>query len=217
MKFDLKISEDLQQYTGSMNFMENRVRHIQEGQSSSLLWFLEHPSLFTQGAGGDGSIPSGFPVIESSRGGKVTYHGPGQRVIYVMLQLQGCMKDVRLYIYFLEEWIIQTLFHFNIVGKRCAGRVGVWVDTPEGEKKIAAVGVRIQKWVTSHGLSLNINPDLTLYEGITPCGLSEFGVTSLEDLGVKTTLKQVDSIFLEMLPLVFQKVMKGPFDGYCKN
>ncbi len=180
------VSEKPVAYPDALDFMARRTDGIHAGQAGEAVWLLEHPPLYT---GGTSAKPSGltcpvFPVYETGRGGEYTYHGPGQRVAYVMLNLRKRQQnpDIKKYIFDLEEWIIRTLASFGIAGERRAGRVGVWVATPAGEEKVAAIGVRIRRWVTMHGISLNVGPDLSHYAGIVPCGLAGYGVTSLEKL-----------------------------------
>ncbi len=181
--------------------MEARAAAIAASQAPELVWLLEHPALFTAGTGARGEDLAGteqFPVHATGRGGKLTYHGPGQRVAYAMLDLKNRGADVRRFVIALEDWIIQTLDQFGIKGERRADRVGVWVARPdkgEGyEDKIAALGIRVKRWVTLHGISLNVAPDLTHYAGILSCGISEqkWGVTSLRDLGVSASMADVD-------------------------
>ncbi|MCL4124463.1 UNVERIFIED_CONTAM: hypothetical protein GTU68_031524 [Idotea baltica] len=171
--------------------MENRVADIIAGVASEQIWLVEHPPLYTAGTSADVADlvdPDRFPVYQSQRGGQYTYHGPGQRVAYAMLDLNKRGKDVRKLVWNLEEWVIQTLAEFNVVGERRNGRVGVWVP----EDKIAAIGVRLRRWVSFHGISINIEPDLTHYTGIIPCGIGEHGVTSLVDLGRPVTMADLD-------------------------
>jgi lipoyl(octanoyl) transferase len=183
--------------------MEARARAIADGEAGELVWLLEHPPLYTRGASakaGDLIDPDRFPVFQSQRGGQFTYHGPGQRVAYVMLDLTRRGRDVKAFVCALEGWIIDTLASFNVKGERRAGRVGVWVDrtAPGGqvrEDKIAAIGVRIRRWVSFHGVSLNVEPDLEHFGGITPCGVSDpgLGVTSLADLGQLIAMHEADA------------------------
>lgn len=217
MRFELRTSTDLENYTSSLRAMEERVHRIYQEDSLPFLWFLEYPPLFTQGrsVGEPSCEPLSFPLFKTNRGGKTTYHGPGQRIVYVMMDLKEYGQDVKLFVYFLEEWIIETLKQLGVQGKRAPGRTGVWVNTARGEEKIAAIGVRLQKWVTSHGFSLNVSPDLTAYDEITPCGLKEHGVTSLKALDISVSLEAVDQILLDTLPTVFNRIMKGVVDGYC--
>lgn len=218
MKVDLKISTGPQDYLGSLKDMEARVYDIQNKKTPTLLWFLEYPPLFTEGRNSGSNIKSDYmkdiPTWVAPRGGKTTYHGPGQRVVYVLLNLENHGKDIKKFVFFLEEWILEALSLLGVKGKRCQDRTGVWVDTPQGEKKIAALGVRLQKWVTSHGFSLNVHPDLGAYSKIVPCGLENYGVTSLHELGVLVPMEDVDQILLETFPKVFQDVLKGNIDGY---
>lgn len=185
-------------YPDALEFMARRADDIHAGLAGEAVWLLEHPPLYT---GGTSAKPSGllnpkFPVYDTGRGGEYTYHGPGQRVAYVMLNLRSRQQqpDIKKYIFDLEEWIIRALATFGVKGERRAGRVGVWVATAAGEEKIAAIGVRIRRWVTMHGISLNVAPDLSHYAGIVPCGLAGYGVTSLEKLlGRKVGMDEVDA------------------------
>ena len=189
-------------YPDAVAAMERRVAAISEGRAQELVWLLEHPPLYTRGASAKDSDlldPSRFPVFDTARGGQFTYHGPGQRVAYVMLDLTKRGRDVRAFVCALEQWVIDVLAEFNVRGERRAGRVGVWVDrTRKGgavrEDKIAALGVRLKHWVSYHGVSLNVEPDLSHFGGITPCGVSEpgLGVTSLADLGQLIPMHEVD-------------------------
>ena len=192
-----KISNGLISYPDAMVQMEERVADILAGRAPELVWLLEHPPLYTAGTSAKSAdllSPQGFPVYQTGRGGQYTYHGPGQRVAYVMLNLKerGAM-DVRAYVASLEQWIIRTLAEFNVKGEVREGRIGVWTETPEGEAKIAAIGIRIRKWVTYHGICINMNPDLSHYAGIIPCGIREFGVTSLHQMGARVGMAEVDA------------------------
>ncbi len=199
---DWAVSDAPVDYQAAADFMDRRVQAIAAGEADELIWLLEHPPLYTAGTSArpeDLRAPERFPVFKSPRGGQYTYHGPGQRVVYVMLNLNARAKDVRAYVQDLEACVIDALAAFAIKGERRAGRVGVWVDRtqpagPFQEDKVAAIGVRIKKWVTLHGLSLNVEPDLEHFAGITPCGISEagLGVTSLVDLGLPVTLRDAD-------------------------
>lgn len=198
-----KSQDGLVSYEDALNWMENRVLALQSEQAPECVWFLEHPPLYTLGTSGkemDVVEPNQFPVFKSGRGGQVTYHGPGQRVGYVMLDLKKHKQDIRWYVWMLEEWVIQALQNFGIKGERRKGRVGVWVQKGDIDYKIAAVGVRVQKWITSHGLALNVNPDLSHYKTIIPCGLSQYGVTSFADLGIFVTMEEVDRILRQSFP-----------------
>ena len=182
--------------------MEARAAAIAAGAAPELVWLVEHPPLYTSGTSAKAAdvIDARFPVYESGRGGQLTYHGPGQRVAYVMIDLKRRTPDVRRFVVTLEEWIIRTLASFNIVGERRDERVGVWVRRPdkgEGyEDKIAAIGIRVKQWVTLHGMAFNVAPDLSHFSGIIPCGVSEnrYGVTSLRDLGIPATMTDVEKI-----------------------
>jgi lipoyl(octanoyl) transferase len=198
--------------------MESRAAAIAAGESDELIWLLEHPPLYTRGASAhDGDLldPARFPVFDTQRGGQFTYHGPGQRVAYVMLDLTRRGRDVKQFVCSLEDWIIQTLGTFNVKGERRKGRVGVWVDRtrPGGqlrEDKIAAIGVRLKKWVSYHGISLNVEPDLAHFGGITPCGISEsgLGVTSLADLGQLVSMHEADMALKSAFEKVFGPVVR---------
>jgi len=183
-------------YPDALEFMEKRVAEIRAGTAPEAVWLLEHPPLYTAGTSAkpaDLLQPDRFPVYEAGRGGQYTYHGPGQRVAYVMLDLQKRGRDVRCFVRDLEEWVIQTLAQFGVKGEIREGRVGIWVDRGLGrEDKIGAIGVRVRRWVTFHGISLNIDPDLSHFGGIVPCGISQYGVTSLWDLGHTPTRDEVD-------------------------
>lgn len=191
-----KISTEPVGYEEAVRAMEVRVAAIHEGQAEEMVWLLEHPPLYTGGTSAKDSdlLDPKFPVFKTGRGGEYTYHGPGQRVAYVMLNLKKRQQkpDIKRYVCDLEQWIINTLDALGIKGERREGRVGIWVDTFEGEKKIAALGVRVRRWVAYHGIAINVDPDLSHYEGIVPCGISEHGVTSMRDLGVGVTIQQLD-------------------------
>jgi len=184
-------------YRGAVEEMEARVAALRAGKAGELIWLLEHPPLYTAGTSAhDEELlePGRLPVHRTGRGGRYTYHGPGQRIAYVMLDLRKRGQDVRCYVHQLEEWIIRTLVRFEVRGERRDGRVGIWVVQPSGnEEKIAAIGVRVRQWVTYHGLALNVDPELEHYRGIVPCGIAEHGVTSLAELGVAATMEEVDS------------------------
>jgi len=186
-------------YRDAVSQMEQRVSAIRAGTKSECVWLLEHPATYTAGTSakdGDLILPDRFPVYATGRGGQYTYHGPGQRIAYVMLDLNRRGKDVRAFVCALEDWVSDVLSQFGITGERRQGRVGVWVRRPElgagKEDKIAAIGVRVRRWVTFHGIALNVNPDLEHYSGIIPCGVSEHGVTSLADLGKLVSMDEVD-------------------------
>jgi lipoyl(octanoyl) transferase len=183
-------------YEPAVEEMEARVAAIREGAAPELIWLLEHSPLYTAGTSArteDLLDPHYLPVHRTGRGGRYTYHGPGQRIAYVMLDLTRRDRDVRCHVHRLEEWMIRTLARFNIQGERRDGRVGIWVARPGGEEeKIAAIGVRVRRWVTYHGVALNVDPELDHYRGIIPCGIAEHGVTSLARLGVGATMEEVD-------------------------
>ena len=183
-------------YPAAIAFMEDRVAAIRAGDAPEAIWLLEHPPLYTAGTSADPADliePDRFPVYETGRGGQYTYHGPGQRIAYVMLDLKRRGGDVRCYVHDLEAWIIRTLAGFGVQGERRDGRVGIWVTRGGGrEDKIAAIGVRVRRWVTYHGISINLEPDLGHFSGIVPCGISAHGVTSLADLGVTATMPDLD-------------------------
>lgn len=199
-----KNSDNLINYPTAVQQMETHVNQMINGAGFEQIWLLEHPPLYTAGTSADVTDlvdPDRFPVYPSKRGGQYTYHGPGQRVAYAMLDLNRRGKDVRKFVHNLEEWIILTLADFGVQGERRTGRVGVWVvrkDKPltafgtYPEDKIAAVGVRIRRWISFHGISINVEPDLGHYSGIVPCGIAEHGVTSLIDLGLPVSMADVD-------------------------
>jgi lipoyl(octanoyl) transferase len=194
-------------YPEALAAMEERVAAIRAGEARELGWLLEHPPLYTAGTSAriqDLLAPRRFPVFDAGRGGQYTYHGPGQRVAYLMLDLQRRKPDLRRYIWQLEEWIIRALAQFNVRGERRAGRIGIWVVKPGGhEAKIAALGVRVRRWVTYHGVAINLEPELEHFGGIVPCGISGFGVTSLADLGLTTTMPELDAALLTTFEEVF--------------
>ena len=192
----------LSPYAETLAAMEARVAAIAEGREGEAVWLVEHPALYTAGTSSRPAdlIDARFPVFVAGRGGQYTYHGPGQRVVYVMLDLNTRGRDVRLFVQALESWVIGTLAAFNIRGERRAGRVGVWVvradraglDGAAAEDKIAAIGVKLRRWVSFHGLSINVEPDLSHFSGIVPCGIKDHGVTSLVDLGLPVTMADLD-------------------------
>jgi len=202
-----RISDNPVDYEEARAFMEQRVADIVGGKAAEMVWLLEHPPLYTAGTSADPDElvdQNRFPVFDAGRGGRYTYHGPGQRIAYVMLDLRKRGRDVRAHVHNLEAWVIAALDRFNIRGERRDGRVGIWVDRGQGqEDKIGAIGVRVRHWVTFHGISLNVEPDLSHYEGIVPCGISDQGVTSLVDLGLPVALSEVDSILQETWQEIF--------------
>lgn len=202
-------------YPETLAAMEARVAGIAAGTAPEGIWLLEHPPLYSAGTSAqpaDLVAPDRFPVHVAGRGGQYTYHGPGQRVAYVMLDVGARGRDVRQFVCALEAWVIDTLAEFGVKGERRAGRVGVWVTRPDKpanidgslrEDKIAAIGVKLRKWVSFHGISLNVEPDLTHFDGIVPCGIREHGVTSLVDLGLPVTMADVDAALMSTFPKHF--------------
>lgn len=213
-----RIWEGLTDYDSAVAAMEARADAIARGEAAECVWLMEHPPLYTAGTSAkDGDlIESRFPVHRTGRGGQFTYHGPGQRVGYVLLDLKRRRPDVRAFVCALEDWIIGALAAFNLRGERREDRVGVWVKRPDKgagfEDKIAALGIRVRRWVTFHGMSLNVEPDLSHFAGIVPCGISEsrYGVTSLVDLGLPVTMHEVDSILRREFEAVFGPTIAAP-------
>jgi len=199
------VADGLAPYPEAVAVMEERVAAIARKQRPELVWLVEHPPIYTAGTSARDSdlLDARFPVFKTGRGGQFTYHGPGQRVGYVMLDLHRRGGDVRAFVHDLEEWLIRTLAAFGIKGERREGRVGIWVARGKREDKIAAIGVRVRHWVTFHGVSLNVDPDLTHFDGIVPCGISEHGVTSLHDLGVLVSMADVDVAMRQAFDDVF--------------
>ena len=204
---DWRIDDGAVPYPEALAAMEARVAAIRDGTTPELVWLLEHPPLYTAGTSAhdtDLLTPDRFPVYRTGRGGQYTYHGPGQRVGYVMVDLKRRNPDVRVYVHSLEEWLIRALARFQVKGERREGRVGIWVERCGVEKKIAAIGVRIRHWVTFHGVALNVDPDLSHFAGIVPCGIADHGVTSLVDLGLPVTMADVDLALREAWDEVFE-------------
>lgn len=203
-----RISSGLVPYPDAVTAMEARVAAIAEGQADELVWLLEHPPLYTAGTSAkadDLLAPNRFPVFPTGRGGQFTYHGPGQRVGYVMMDLRQRRNDVRRFVRDLEEWLIRTLARFNVRGLRREGRIGIWVVRHGGrEDKIAALGIRVRRGVSYHGVSFNVDPELEHFSGIVPCGIAEHGVTSLADLGLSATMADVDIALKAAFEEVFQ-------------
>ena len=204
-----EIARGLVPYEAAVARMEAEVAVIAAGEADELVWLVEHPALYTAGTSAkeaDLISPQRFPVHATGRGGQYTYHGPGQRVAYVMLNLKRRGQDVRAFVTALEDWLIATLENFNVRGERREDRVGVWVQRGTREDKIAAIGIRVRRWVTYHGISLNVDPDLTHFDGIVPCGVSDHGVTSLVDLGLPVTISDADIA----LKTNFRKIFGAP-------
>jgi lipoyl(octanoyl) transferase len=194
-------------YPETVMRMETHVDHMLTGFASEEVWLLEHPNIYTLGTSAKDSdvlSPDLLPLYRTGRGGQVTYHGTGQRIAYVMIDLSQRKQDLRWYVQMLEEWLIITLKDLGIKGERRRERVGIWVSDEKGkEQKVAAIGVRVKKWITFHGISLNVNPDLSYYQNIIPCGLSDYGVTSLHDRGVQANLHAVDDALEKNFRLLF--------------
>ena len=209
--FEWKIEDRPVPYERALAFMEARTRSIRDRDTAEMVWLLEHPPVYTAGTSANPAdlVEARFPVHHTGRGGQYTYHGPGQRVVYAMLDLQKRGPDLRQYVYNLEQWVIDSLAPFNIRGERREGRVGIWVDMepyghPKGtEAKIAAIGVRVQKWVSFHGIAINLNPNLEHYEGIVPCGINDHGVTSIADLGKTVSMAELDESLKENFERIF--------------
>jgi lipoyl(octanoyl) transferase len=202
-------------YEEALAFMEQRAASIREGTGRECVWLLEHPPLFTAGTSADPrelTNPMDLPVFAAGRGGRYTYHGPGQRVVYVLLDLEKRGKDIRCFVHSLEGWMIDSLAQLGISAHRAQGRIGIWVGTGAAEAKIGALGVRVKRWVTLHGFAINVAPDLGNFAGIVPCGISEFGVTSLAELGKQIALTTVDAA----LKQGFSPFLKG-LEVACKH
>ncbi|TCZ65398.1 lipoyl(octanoyl) transferase LipB [Roseicella aquatilis] len=204
---EFRVAEGLTPYPDALAAMEARVAAIRAGEAGELVWCVEHPPTYTAGtsAGPGDLLDPRFPVFQAGRGGQWTYHGPGQRTAYVMLDLARRGRDVRAYVHALEEWVIRALWRFNVTAERREGRVGIWVaDRARGtEDKIGAIGVRVTRWVTWHGIALNVDPDLSHFGGIVPCGLSQYGVTSLHRLGIPATMEEADAALMGAWEEVF--------------
>ena len=203
-----RVSEGQIPYDEALSFMNDRAAAIRDGTASECVWLLEHPPLFTAGTSADSAElfnPQSFPVFEAGRGGRYTYHGPGQRVGYVMLDLEKRGKDIRCFVHALEGWMIDALAELGVDARREPGRIGIWVGKGDNEAKIGALGVRVKRWVTLHGFAINVAPDLSHFSGIVPCGISDFGVTSLAKLGKQMPLTRVDA------------ALKGSFLSFLKS
>ncbi|MEQ1688162.1 MAG: lipoyl(octanoyl) transferase LipB [Sphingopyxis sp.] len=193
---DWQISPGLTPYPQALADMEARAEAIRSGAGAERIWLLEHPPLYTAGTSADPAelIEARFPVFDAGRGGRYTYHGPGQRVAYVQLDLSARGRDIRAFVHALEGWVIASLSDFGVAARRASGRIGIWCDGPDGaEAKIGAIGVRVRRWVTLHGLSINVAPDLSHFAGIIPCGIADYPVTSLTALGIDATMTDVNA------------------------
>jgi len=213
-EIEWRTSEKLVPYEDALAFMLERAAAIRSGTARECVWFLEHPPLFTAGTSADPAElfnPLGFPVFEAGRGGRYTYHGPGQRVVYLMLDLDKRGRDVRCLVHSLEGWIIAALADLGVEAQRAEGRIGIWVGEGPAEKKIAALGIRVKRWVTLHGIAINVSPELAHFGGIVPCGISEFGVTSLQALGKDATKADLDDSLKRNFPSFLNSL-----DGPCK-
>lgn len=220
------VTPGLTPYEPAVKAMETRAAAIAAGEAGELVWLLEHPPLYTAGVSskpGDLLVPDRFPVFQTGRGGQFTYHGPGQRVAYVMLDLRKRDRDVTKFVANLEAWLIGALDRFNVKGEVREGRVGVWVERKgpgwSREDKIAAIGVRLRKWVSFHGIAFNVEPDLEHFSGITPCGITgpQFGVTSLVDLGLPVTMSDADAALRASFEDVFGAVRDAPFPEFAQQ
>jgi lipoyl(octanoyl) transferase len=203
-----RVSDGLIPYEVALTEMEQRARDIADGNARELIWLLEHPPLYTAGtsAAPDEMIDPRFPVYVAGRGGRYTYHGPGQRVVYVLINLKNRRQDIRLFIHALEDWVIESLAQLGISSRREDGRVGIWTDDKGLDSKIGAIGVRVRRWVTYHGFSINVAPDLSHFTGIIPCGLPDFGVTSVQKLGIKSHMSDLDSALSRCFNSFIEKI-----------
>ena len=198
-----RVSEGLVPYPEALAEMEARAAAVRSGAANELVWLLEHPPLFTAGTSADPAElfnPMGFPVFEAGRGGRYTYHGPGQRVGYLILDLEKRGRDIRRFVHSLEGWMIAALGQLGVEARREPGRIGIWTGSGSAEAKIGAIGVRVRRWVTMHGFSINVAPDLAHFGGIVPCGIAEYGVTSLERLGLNPSTKLLDRALEQSFP-----------------
>ena len=198
-----RVSNGLTPYREALAAMESRAAAIRAGTASELAWLVEHPPLFTAGTSADPAElfnPQGFDVVEAGRGGRYTYHGPGQRVGYLMLDLEARGRDIRCFVHALEGWRIDALGVLGVTARREPGRIGIWTGSGSGEAKIGAIGVRVKRWVTLHGFSINVAPDLTHFSGIVPCGINAFGVTSLDALGISAKMADLDAALATTFP-----------------
>ena len=202
-EIEWRVSDRLVPYGKALAEMEARAAAVRTGEAPELVWLLEHPPLFTAGTSADPAElfnPMGFPVFEAGRGGRYTYHGPGQRVGYLVLDLERRGKDIRCFVHSLEGWMIATLADLGVEARREPGRIGIWTGTGAAEAKIGAIGVRVRRWVTMHGFAINVAPDLAHFGGIVPCGIAEYGVTSLARLGRDTSMDDVNAALKRNFP-----------------
>jgi lipoyl(octanoyl) transferase len=202
-EIEWRVSDGLVPYADALTEMEARAAAVRSGSANELVWLLEHPPLFTAGTSADPAElfnPMGFPVFEAGRGGRYTYHGPGQRVGYLVLDLEKRGRDIRCFVHSLEGWMIAALGRLGVEARREPGRIGIWTGQGAAEAKIGAIGVRVRRWVTMHGFSINVAPDLSHFGGIVPCGIAEYGVTSLESLGLDPSMKLLDHALEQSFP-----------------
>ena len=202
-EIEWRINEGLVPYSDALGEMETRAAAVRDGQANELIWLLEHPPLFTAGTSADPaelSNPMSFPVYEAGRGGRYTYHGPGQRVGYLILDLEKRGKDIRRFVHSLEGWMIDALGELGVAARREPGRIGIWTGEGPAEAKIGAIGVRVRRWVTMHGFSINVAPDLSHFGGIVPCGIAEYGVTSLSAIGMDDAMDRLDDALRRTFP-----------------
>jgi len=202
-EIEWRVSDGLVPYTDALADMEARAAAVRDGEARELIWLLEHPPLFTAGTSANPaelSNPLGFPVFEAGRGGRYTYHGPGQRVGYLVLDLEKRGKDIRRFVHSLEGWMIDALGELGIRARREPGRIGIWTGEGQAEAKIGAIGVRVRRWVTMHGFSINVAPDMSHFGGIIPCGIAEYGVTSLSELTAESSMDRLDRALKRTFP-----------------
>ena len=202
-EIEWRVSDGLVTYPEALAEMEARAAGVRAGTANELVWLLEHPPLFTAGTSADPAElfnPMGFPVFEAGRGGRYTYHGPGQRVGYLVLDLEKRGRDIRCFVHALEGWMIAALGQLGVEARREPGRIGIWTGSGPDEAKIGAIGVRVRRWVTMHGFSINVAPDLAHFGGIVPCGIAEYGVTSLERMGLAASMKLLDQALKDSFP-----------------
>jgi lipoyl(octanoyl) transferase len=210
-----RVTPGLSPYAETLAAMEARAEAIRAGSAGELIWLLEHPPLYTAGTSADPAElfnPLGFPVFSAGRGGRYTYHGPGQRVGYVLLDLERRGRDVRRFVHSLEGWVIGALGRLGVEARRAEGRIGIWADGPRGEAKVGAIGVRVRRWVTLHGFSVNLAPELSHFSGIVPCGIAGFPVTSLEEMGYSAGRERFDLALRQGLPAFLLAV-----EGECEK